>query len=100
ISVRREGDAAGGNKIAAARLAAPVGIADPMERIAAVGAIVRSARDEVAVDGLGLLAPALSRLPGPVISQLAGGLTKSNDLQASNVPGLRDEVFMAGARIE
>ena len=100
ISVRREGDAAGGNKFAGARLAAPVGIADPVERIAAIGALVRSARAEVAIDGMGLLAPALARLPGAVISQLAGGLTKSNDLQASNVPGLRDEVFMAGARIE
>jgi diacylglycerol O-acyltransferase len=54
----------------------------------------------LALDGLGLLAPALARLPGSLISQLAGGLTKANDLQASNVPGIRDEVFLAGARIE
>jgi hypothetical protein len=55
---------------------------------------------EPAVDGLGLLAPALSRLPGPLISQLSGGLTKANDLQASNVPGIRHEAYLAGARIE
>jgi diacylglycerol O-acyltransferase / wax synthase len=54
----------------------------------------------LALDGLGLLAPALARLPGSLISQLAGGLTKANDLQASNVPGIRDEVYLAGARIE
>ncbi|HVS28154.1 MAG TPA: wax ester/triacylglycerol synthase family O-acyltransferase [Solirubrobacteraceae bacterium] len=100
ISVRRDADAEGGNRFAGARLAAPVGIADPAERIAAIGRLVRSARAESAIDGLGLLAPALSRLPGPLISQLAGGLTKANDLQASNVPGIRDEVFLAGARIE
>ncbi|MCW3066167.1 MAG: hypothetical protein JWN32_3339 [Solirubrobacterales bacterium] len=100
ISVRRTADAAGGNRFAGARLAGPVGIADPAERIAAIGDIVRTARAEPAIDGLGLLAPALSRLPGPVISQLAGGLTKANDLQASNVPGLREDVFLAGARIE
>jgi hypothetical protein len=35
-----------------------------------------------------------------LISQLAGGLTKANDLQASNVPGIRERVFIAGARIE
>ena len=100
ISVRRDDDAAGGNKFAGARLAGPVGIADPVRRMAAIGELVRSARAEVAVDGLGLLAPALSRLPGGVISLLAGGLTKANDMQASNVPGIRDEVFLAGARIE
>jgi WS/DGAT/MGAT family acyltransferase len=100
ISVRREDDAEGGNRFAGARLAAPVAIADPAERIAAIGAIVRAARAEPAIDGLGMLAPALSRLPGPLISQLAGSLTKANDMQASNVPGLREEVFLAGARIE
>jgi hypothetical protein len=25
-------------------------------------------------------------------------MTKSNDLQASNVPGIRDELYLAGAR--
>lgn len=100
ISVRREGDAAGGNRFAGARLAGPVGVADPRRRIEAIGAMVRSARGEAALDGLGLLAPVLARLPGPLISQLAGGLTKSNDLQASNVPGIREDVFLAGARIE
>lgn len=100
ISVRRADDDQGGNRFAGARLAAPVGIADPRERIAAVHALVRGARGEPAVEALGLLAPALARLPGPVISQLAGGLTKANDLQASNVPGIREAVFLAGARIE
>jgi WS/DGAT/MGAT family acyltransferase len=100
ISVRRAEDAEGGNRFAAARLAGPVGIADPAERITAIGEIVRNARAEPAVDGLGLLAPALSRLPGPLISQLSGGLTKANDLQASNVPGIRHEAYLAGARIE
>jgi WS/DGAT/MGAT family acyltransferase len=101
LSVRREGDAEGGNRIAGARLAAPVDIADPAERIAAIGAIVRSARGEPALEALGFVAPALSRLPGPLISQLAGGMTKANDLQASNVPGIRgEEVYLAGARID
>jgi hypothetical protein len=49
---------------------------------------------------MGMIAPALSRLPGALISQVAGGLTRANDLQASNVPGIREPVFLAGARIE
>jgi WS/DGAT/MGAT family acyltransferase len=100
ISVRAEGDAGGGNRIVAAWLAAPAGIADPAQRIQALGELMRSARGEPALDAIGLVAPALARLPGPLISQLAGGLTKANDLQASNVRGIREDVYIAGAKIE
>ena len=61
---------------------------------------MRSARGEPAVDASALVAPPLSRLPGPLISQLAGGLTKANDLQASNVRGILEDVYIAGAKIE
>jgi hypothetical protein len=84
----------------AARFAGPVGIADPRARIQAISAIVRAARDEPALEGLSLATPILSRLPGLVISQLAGGMTMGNDLQASNVPGIREDTYLAGARIE
>lgn len=100
ISVRKADDPEGGNAFAGARLAAPVGIEDPEERMRVIGLLVSRAREEPAVAALGLIAPALSRLPAPVISQLAGGLTRSNDLQASNVPGIREDRFLAGARIE
>jgi diacylglycerol O-acyltransferase len=100
ISVRREDDDEGGNKFAGARFAAPVGIADPLARIKAIGELVRSARAEPAIDGMSFLAPALARLPGPLLGSLAGSLTKANDLQASNVPGFREELYIAGARIE
>jgi WS/DGAT/MGAT family acyltransferase len=100
ISIRRAGDAAGGNRFTGARLALPAGIAEPEERIRRIGEIVRGARAEPALDGMGMIAPALSRLPGALISQVAGGLTRANDLQASNVPGIREPVFLAGARIE
>jgi WS/DGAT/MGAT family acyltransferase len=100
VSVRREGDRAGGNRFAGARLAGPVGIADPARRIQAIKNLVEGARAEPALDALGLLAPGLARMPGPLISQLAGALTKSNDLQASNVPGLRGTAYLAGAKIE
>jgi WS/DGAT/MGAT family acyltransferase len=99
VSVRREGDAAGGNRIAGARLAGPVGIADPAQRIAAIKSLVGSARAEPALDALGLLAPGMARMPGGLVSQLLGGLTKSNDLQASNVPGIREDVYLAGGKI-
>lgn len=100
ISVRKADDPEGGNAFAGARLAAPVGIVDAVARMQAIGVLVQQARTEPAVAALGLVAPAISRLPAPMISQLAGGMTKANDLQASNVPGLRGERFVAGARVE
>jgi diacylglycerol O-acyltransferase len=100
ISVRRDGDEAGGNRFVGAQFAAPVGLADPARRIVAVSEMVRRARAEPAIEGMGLATPLLSRLPGPVISRLAGQLTIGNDLQASNVPGIAEEVFLAGARID
>lgn len=100
ISVRKADDAEGGNAFAGARFAAPVSIEDPTERMRAIGAMVRKAREEPAIAALGLVAPALSRLPAPLISQIAGNMTKANDLQASNVPGIREDRYVAGARIE
>lgn len=100
ISVRRKDDEAGGNRFVGARFAAPVGIADPRERMQAIRTLVRDLRDEPALDALELLAPVLARLPGPLLNAAAGSLTKNNDLQASNVPGLREDVYLAGAKIE
>ncbi|MHB8693695.1 MAG: wax ester/triacylglycerol synthase domain-containing protein [Solirubrobacteraceae bacterium] len=100
ISIRKAGDEDGGNAFAGARLAGPVGITNPLHRMQIIGALVGKARHEPAVNGLGFLAPALARLPGPAITLLAGGITKGNDLQASNVPGIREDVFLAGAKIE
>ncbi|MEM7412802.1 MAG: wax ester/triacylglycerol synthase domain-containing protein [Myxococcota bacterium] len=99
ISVRSDDDDAGGNRFAGARFAAPVGIVDPRERMHAVGRTVRRFRDEPAIDGASLLAPALVRLPSPLLTAFTGSLTKSNDLQASNVPGIREDVYLAGAKI-
>ncbi|HYF27405.1 MAG TPA: wax ester/triacylglycerol synthase domain-containing protein [Baekduia sp.] len=100
ISVRKEDDPAGGNRFVGARLAAPAGEPDPVKRIQAVGRAVRAIRDEPALEGLGSVAPALARLPGPLLAHVVGSLTSANDLQASNVQGLREEAFLAGAKIE
>jgi WS/DGAT/MGAT family acyltransferase len=100
ISVRREGDSAGGNKIAAARIAGPVAIEDPLGRMLAIHEVLSAARSEPAMEALNALAPALAWLPGHMIAQLAGGATKGSDLQASNVPGIREDVYLAGAKIE
>lgn len=100
ISVRRADDAGGGNRFASARLSGPLGIVDPRKRIAAIGDLVRAAREEPALDNIGVLAPLLAKLPASAIAQLAGGMARGNDLQASNVPGIREDVFLAGVKVE
>ena len=54
----------------------------------------------MALDAVGLISPLMARLPGSLTAQLAGPLNKANDLQASNIPGIRREAYLAGALIE
>jgi diacylglycerol O-acyltransferase / wax synthase len=100
VSVRRDEDAAGGNRFAPARLAAPVGVADPIRRIESIRQLVRAARDEPALESADLLAPMMARLPGSLVVRIAGAATAGNDLQASNVPGVEEDLYLAGALIE
>jgi WS/DGAT/MGAT family acyltransferase len=100
VSVRTAGDESGGNHIAPARMAGPVGIVDPQKRIDRIHALMQEARSEPALESAEFVAPALARLPGSLLVQIAGGTTAANDLQASNVPGIQDEVYFAGAKIE
>jgi diacylglycerol O-acyltransferase / wax synthase len=99
VSLRSAEHPMGGNQFAGVRLAAPVGERDPRRRIHLVREMVLTARREPAFDALTVIAPALGRLPAPLISRLGGQLTAGNDLQASNVPGIAHDVYMAGAKI-
>ncbi len=100
ISLRRDDHPMGGNRFAGARLAAPVGEADPAERIRLVHDLVLGARAEPAADALGLLAPVLNLVPTPLLTRWYAAQTGGLDLQASNVPGIPHPVYIAGARIE
>lgn len=100
VSVRSADDSEGGNYIAPARMAAPVGLLDPARRIAAVGNLMRNARAEPALRSAEVVAPLIARLPASMVIKLAGAATASNDLQASNVPGIREDVYLTGAKIE
>ncbi|WP_026910575.1 wax ester/triacylglycerol synthase domain-containing protein [Patulibacter minatonensis] len=100
ISIRRPEETSGGNRFAAARLSAPTGIADPTERMLAIRSVVRAIRKEPAIEALDGLSPALARLPTPVLSRAVRQMTSTSDVQASNIPGIRDaEVFVAGAQV-
>ncbi|MFZ2511613.1 MAG: wax ester/triacylglycerol synthase domain-containing protein [Gordonia sp. (in: high G+C Gram-positive bacteria)] len=99
ISVRTDDDRSGGNRIAVGRLAGPIGIDDPFERVLTIREQVRAARAEPAVDVFNTASPVLAWLPGPVLAQFSG-TTAGNDLQASNVPGIPWDTYVAGAKVE
>jgi diacylglycerol O-acyltransferase len=99
ISLRKSDDPLGSNRFAGARIGAPVRVSDPRERIRIIGAQVREARDEPALGFMDMMAPALSRLPGVLSASMTERVTRSIDLQASNVPGLTRAAYIAGARV-
>jgi WS/DGAT/MGAT family acyltransferase len=100
ISLRRGDHPMGGNRFAGARFAAPAGERDPAERIQLIHDFVLTARAEPALDALALLAPAMNRMPTPVVTRWYLAQTTKLDLQASNVAGIPYSVYMAGAKIE
>jgi WS/DGAT/MGAT family acyltransferase len=99
ISTRAEGDTSGGNRITVGRVAAPVWLADPVERMLTIKEQVRIARREPAAGMFDAIGPVLAWLPSDVLGPL-GRISSVNDVQASNVPGLRHDTYMAGAKIE
>jgi WS/DGAT/MGAT family acyltransferase len=100
ISLRSGDHPMGGNRFAGVRFAGPAGVEDPVERIQAIHEFVLDARDEPAIDALGLAAPLLNRLPISMVARWYAGQTANLDLQASNVAGLPWEAYIAGAKIE
>jgi diacylglycerol O-acyltransferase len=100
ISIRGKSDTGSGNKIAVGRFAAPVWLADPYERMVTIREQVRAARREPAADVFSAVGPALAWLPAPVLAAAGHRTTGVSDLQASNVPGIMHDAYLAGARIE
>ncbi|HEY7814144.1 MAG TPA: wax ester/triacylglycerol synthase domain-containing protein [Nakamurella sp.] len=99
VSLRRGDDPMGGNKFAGALLAGPVGVSDPVERIAVIRGTVLTLRTEPALDSFGLFAPMVNLLPSAV-GAAAWRLGSAADMSASNVPGLPFESYLAGAKVE
>ncbi|GAB4913285.1 MULTISPECIES: wax ester/triacylglycerol synthase domain-containing protein [Mycobacterium] len=99
VSLRTDADPLGANKFAGARFVAPVGEPDPKTRIAAVHDLTAEARLEPALGFLDLIAPVLSRLPGVVLTRIAGEMTGLSDFQASNLGAIGRPLYLAGARV-
>jgi diacylglycerol O-acyltransferase / wax synthase len=96
ISIRHEGDTAGGNRITLMRFTIPVGIVDPVERMHAIHELTGEARAESSIPLTNAIAGTLNLFP----SGFVGGMLKHVDFVASNVPGLPMPLYLGGARLE
>ena len=100
INIRTEGADAAGNHFAPARFGVPTNIDDPIERMRAVGALVKEWRQEPALGLTGTLAGVLNRLPTSTTTALFGGMLKCVDFVTSNVPGAPVPVYLGGAKVQ
>ena len=96
VSIRREGDPMGGNRISLLRFPIPVGVADPVGRLKAMHEVIGRARSEPALPHTNAVAAALNFLP----SSYVGGMIKHVDFVGSDVPGFPFPVYLAGSRVE
>ena len=100
INLRTSASGAAGNQFAPARFPVPAAIADPVERMRSIGAIVREWRAEPALRMTATLAGVLNRLPTATTTAIFGGLLKCVDFVTSNVPGAPIPVYVGGAQVE
>jgi WS/DGAT/MGAT family acyltransferase len=100
ISLRGEGDTAGGNHFAPVRFAVPTDIADPVERMHQLGEIARRWQSEPALDHADAIASVLDRLPVTITTGVFGAMLKHVDAVVTNVPGIRTRSYLAGAEVE
>ena len=100
INLRGEDTALGGNHFTPARFLVPLQIADPEERMRALGELARAARDEPAVALTDALALVLNQLPTRVTTAFFGAMLKGSDFVTSNVPGSPFPLYVAGAELE
>ena len=100
ISLRAENDPPGGNRFTPARFVLAIDDPDPVARARIAGAIARRWRSEPAVGLTNVLATVLDRLPASMATPLLGSMLKNVDIDAVDVPGLREPAYVGGASIE
>jgi diacylglycerol O-acyltransferase len=100
INIRTEAtEGVAGNQFVPARFPVPMAIDDPIERMAAIRALVTAQRGEPALALTQPLAALLNRLPTSVTTGVFGGMLRGVDFVTSNVPGAPVPLYAAGAEI-
>jgi diacylglycerol O-acyltransferase len=100
INVRSEENAdLAGNAFAPARFLVPLDIADPLERMRVINALVARQRAEPAMAVLDPMALIVHRLPTTVSTALFQSMLRGVDFVTSNVPGAPIPLFLAGSAV-
>jgi diacylglycerol O-acyltransferase / wax synthase len=95
VSIRDSDHAIGGNRITLIRITVPAVIREPAERIRHIAAIMRRWRHEPALGHAQEIAFGLNLLPRAYLS----GIFKRIEVVASDVPGMPNAVWLAGAKV-
>ncbi|MGH9125921.1 MAG: wax ester/triacylglycerol synthase domain-containing protein [Acidimicrobiales bacterium] len=90
----------GGNQFVPTRFLVPLQIADPAERMQAVNQLVARQRAEPGLGLVDALTLVTRRLPKAAQIGVLGGLMRTVDFAASNVPGVPVPLYLAGAKLE
>lgn len=100
ISTRTKDHDPGGNHFVPVRFVLPIDDPDVATRVHIAQGITRRWRDEPALDLTAVIAQALDVLPGPVVTNVFSAMLRNVDVDAVDVPGLRQPAFVGGAEIE
>lgn len=95
VSIRKESDGVGGNRITLTRMTLPADITAPEVRIKSVQEVVRKWRQEPALQHTQKIAFGLNLVPRSYLN----GILKRVEMLASDVPGVPVPVWLAGARV-
>lgn len=98
ISIRAADATGGGNHFVPGQLVGPLADCSPLERMHRIGEQVKRLRDEPALGAPLMMMPLIAALPKDAVAKVMGPKVASNDLQCSNVPGIREDVYLAGAK--
>jgi len=100
VNVRTERDGRAGNRWAPVRMVVPADIDDPVERMMAMRSLVVASRRERALGFSQRLAGIVQMLPAAVSSSVVAGMMRGVDATLTNVPGLTEPHYIAGAAVE
>lgn len=100
ISIRKPGDAPGGNRFTPVRFTVPLGTGkNPADQARRLGVLVREWRTGRGPALTDYLASLLCRLPPEPLTALFGQMLKNVDFVATNVAGMAEPMYLAGAEI-
>lgn len=99
ISVRVGNTPTGGNHFVPGSFAGPLAEPDPAVRMRFVGTKVKQWRDEPALNLSIKIMPLVASLPRKAVAETMLAKLSRQDLQLSNVPGIREPVTLAGVHV-